>query len=569
MEKDTNPKNNVAAIKLFCLLMVMVVLSACTPSHKGRLQQIESMLDKLPDTAWVMLCQDSARLGEYSKCDRMKYLLLRTEAMNKLFYALDTIDYMDEVLAYYSSHGNAEDKAQANYMMGSVYRDRGNSPKAVQYYNEAIVQLDTTKNANYLLLSRIYGQMANVYRLQRYPQMEEKMCRNNAFYAMKAKDTLGYIQALEYSASVFHQLGKMDSVYQIASRSYLAYKKMGRDDYAASALTPLTEIYLRNRDYVKAKQALEEYREKSMLLDKNGNPVYPGVEFFYNYLGWYYKDVGNRDSALWCYRKLLNYPSEIGDLEAGYRGLMSVYSQMGKLDSVVKYAYLYANANDTANFRNSAEEVSKVQALFDYTESQNVAIQKAEEAKNIWRALFFAFFVIVALTVIIMKIKARNQKLQIRYKDIENNLVLSKEKIKNKEEEIFSLNRQLSVYQTNANEEIWNKENALMDSKLVQSFLLCADMGKQPMLSEWKDFHVLVEKTMPGFWNQLFSLKDFITDDEFKLCLLTRLSFTPSQIANLLGISKQSVTNRRRKLVKVLFNSTDSKSFDAFVKHIN
>ena len=92
---------------------------------------------------------------------------------------------------------------------------------------------------------------------------------------------------------------------------------------------------------------------------------------------------------------------------------------------------------------------------------------------------------------------------------------------------------------------------------------------EQPMLSEWKDFHVLVEKTMPEFWNQLFSFKDFITDDEFKLCLLTRLSFTPSQIANLLGISKQSVTNRRRKLVKVLFNSTDSKSFDAFVKHIN
>ena len=568
MKNDKSIKRFFVAKHQFCLLVVMLFCVACTTSHKNRMQQIESVLDKHPDTAWVMLRQDSAYLGEYSKCDRMKYLLLRTEAMNKLFYSLDTIDYMDEVLAYYSSHGSAEEKALANYMMGSVYRDRGNSPQALQYYNEAVVQLDTNLNNNYLFLSRIYGQMADIYSLQRYPQMEEKMCRKNALYALKAKDTLGYIQALEYRGRIFLKLGKLDSVFHIASRAYQAYKKIGRDDYAASALPPLTDIYLRRKNYVKAKQTLDEYREKSKLLDENGNPLYPGMEYFYNYLGWYYKDVEKLDSALWCYRKLLQYPCRISNLEAGYKGLMSVYSQEGKLDSVVKYAHLYADANDTANFRNSALEVSRVQALFDYTESQKVAKQKAEETKNIWRVLFFAIFVIAALLFIISKVKVKNQKLQTLYKDTKGKLALSKQTIKNNEEKVTSLNRQLGIYQTNANEAIWKKENILMNSKIMQSFQLCANVGKQPMVSEWKDMQMLLEKSMPVFWNKLISFKGLITDDELKLCLLARLSFTPSQTANLLGVSKQSITNKRRKLVEILFNTTDTKSFDALIKRM-
>ena len=63
------------------------------------------------------------------------------------------------------------------------------------------------------------------------------------------------------------------------------------------------------------------------------------------------------DSALYCYRKLLNYPSDIENLEAGYKGLMSIYSHKGMVDSVVKYVRLYADANDTVNFRLSAKEV--------------------------------------------------------------------------------------------------------------------------------------------------------------------------------------------------------------------
>lgn len=76
----------------------------------------------------------------------------------------------------------------------------------------------------------------------------------------------------------------------------------------------------------------------------------------------------------------------------------------------------------------------------------------------------------------------------------------------------------------------------------------------------------LVEASLPAFWQKLSSFD--ILDDEFRICLLTKLSFSPSQIANLLGVSKQSVTNKRKKLVLLLFKSDNIKKFDALIKEL-
>ena len=409
--------------------------------------------------------------------------------------------------------------------------------------------------------------MADIYRLQRYPQLESKILDKKALVALMANDTLGYVRAQERKISVFYQLGKMDSVYQIATLAYRYYKKIGKDDYAAATLIPLTEIYLKRKDYVKAKRTLDEYLAKSKLLDKKGEPLYPGTEYFYNYLGWYYIDVGQLDSALYCYRKLLNYPSDIENLEAGYKGLMSIYSHKGMVDSVVKYVRLYADANDTVNFRLSAKEVGKVQALFDYSESQKDAARKAEEAKNVWKALFISLLMIVILLLVIRKMKARNQKIQTQYDHTKKELGSIQKEIKLLRQKLENQNGMLSIYETNGNEDKWKKEKLFMESKVVLTFQGDANVGTQPSASEWKDLQNLVEANLPAFWQRM-SLFDGILDDEFRICLLTRLSFSPSQIASLLGISKQSVTNKRKKLVLLLFKSDNIKKFDALIKEL-
>ena len=109
--------------------------------------------------------------------------------MNKTYLPLDTLTSMDEVLDYYLSHGNRDERMRACYLMGSIYRDRGNSPLALQYYRDAIGEADTTEtDCDYAQVSRIYAQMALLFDRQRYPQMELEQWRQAMRYALLHAD---------------------------------------------------------------------------------------------------------------------------------------------------------------------------------------------------------------------------------------------------------------------------------------------------------------------------------------------------------------------------------------------
>lgn len=163
--------------------------------------------------------------------------------------------------------------------------------------------------------------------------------------------------------------------------------------------------------------------------------------------------------------------------------------------------------------------------------------------------------------------KARSLKMQTLYGATKKELYSTQKEVKFLKQKLENLNGMLSVYETNENENKWKKENTFMESKLLLTFQGYANVGKKPSVSEWKDLQKLVEANLPAFWQNM-SLFKGILDDEFRICLLTRLSFSPSQIANLLGVSKQSVTNKRKKLVLLLFKSDNIKKFDALIKEL-
>lgn len=187
-------------------------------------------------------------------------------------------------------------------------------------------------------------------------------------------------------------------------------------------------------------------------------------------------------------------------------------------------------------------------------------------AADVWKVLLFAsLLMIVILLIVIRNMKARSLKMQTLYGATKKELYSTQKEVKFLKQKLENLNGMLSVYETNENENKWKKENTFMESKLLLTFQGYANVGKKPSVSEWKDLQNLVEANLPAFWQRI-SLFDGILDDEFRICLLTRLSFSPSQIASLLGISKQSVTNKRKKLVLLLFKSDNIKKFDAFIK---
>ena len=317
---------------------LLIGITACVnPKGEEVLAEAERLIRTSSDSALLVLEQAKKEAATYSRRNRMRYLLLRAEAMNKAYFPLDSITYMDEVLDYYLSHGNRDERMRACYLMGSVWRDRRNSPLALQYFRDAIGEADATAtDCDYAQVSRIYAQMALLFHKQRYPQMELEQWKQAMRYALLAKDTLMYIQCQEYIGDAYFLLGKEDSVLYFTQQAYEAYLKYGRKDWAAATQIVIADYYLKHDSLANAKQALDEYRNNSGFFESDGN-ILLGYGIFYSYIGEYYEKTSRLDSALFYYRKLLNCSlGDIMKLESGYKGLMSVYAKMHEVDSVVK-----------------------------------------------------------------------------------------------------------------------------------------------------------------------------------------------------------------------------------------
>lgn len=174
----------------YTFIMMFLVAVSCT-NGEHEFKSLDQAMETRPDSVLKRLDELSSSYSSMSKSEKMHYILLKAEAMNKLFIPMDTLQHVDEMCDYYMSHGSSAEKLRANYMMGSVYRDRNDAPSALQYYSEAIRCADTTDaQCDYKTVARVYGQMEEMYRIQRYPQKVRKW--QNYVIIMQRREMLHY-----------------------------------------------------------------------------------------------------------------------------------------------------------------------------------------------------------------------------------------------------------------------------------------------------------------------------------------------------------------------------------------
>ena len=67
-----------------------------------------------------------------------------------------------------------------------------------------------------------------------------------------------------------------------------------------------------------------------------------------------------------------------------------------------------------------------------------------------------------------------------------------------------------------------------------------------------------------------YGLNYYLNNNEFKICILRRLDFTPKTIAYMLNLSPSSITKIRNNMSKKLFGEEDnSKEFDKMLKQLS
>ena len=143
----------------------------------------------------------------------------------------------ETLVAYFDRHGNANERMRAKYILGRTYYCLGELPRALETYYEAADCADTTaSDCDYIVLSRIYAQKADIFHKQVQPRSQLENLRIAEYYGWKGKDTLQAIECYTRQADGYYYLKQYDSTILIKESAVKLFKNFGRNDRAAQTI---------------------------------------------------------------------------------------------------------------------------------------------------------------------------------------------------------------------------------------------------------------------------------------------------------------------------------------------
>jgi hypothetical protein len=235
------------------------------------------------------------------------------------------------------------------------------------------------------------------------------------------------------------------------------------------------------------------------------------------------------------------------------------------------------------------EATRQVVGMYNYSRQQKIAEKEREVASKNRALLIVSVFMFVLIFIVVYGMYRRFRTKKLReVARLNSNLAIvkqnytkvlaewqSKEKsfsdqVSEKQNELERLSQQLQEYQQLYDQiSPSDKEDALMHSDIVMTF---RDMTKPrrtpkyPSQSDWDYLLANVERCLPSFYSEI--ARASLSKQELQVTLLTRLNFSPADMAILLNTKVQRIVNAKGSANQKLFKKDDAKSFPKNLKHL-
>ena len=142
--------------------------------------------------------------------------------------------------------------------------------------------------------------------------------------------------------------------------------------------------------------------------------------------------------------------------------------------------------------------------------------------------------------------------------------------IKEKEKELEDLRKKIRLYIEEAgNVSDLDANSEYLYSPIVLQMHKHATKCTQPSDEEWNKLRNMAEAAIPNFCRMIEMQHIGLTDLEKLAALLVKLRFLPSELAVLLDLSPQRVTNLRSSINMKMFNKHGTKSLNFNIRSIN
>ena len=507
----------------------------------------------------------------------------------------------------------------AHYLLGRCYDDMGEAPAALQEFHNAVDAADTTKrNCEYRTLARVRLQTGYLFLRQMMPAEAISEYRSAYAFAKLAKDTLAAINSFESLARPYYMQNKIDSAMDISLSASEQYRRLGYMTQAARAISLPIYLLINDCRLDEALHYIERYEQHGELFDDSGILKRP-TGLIYAFKGEYYLSKGNLDSAKHYFYKDIASSANINNRICSYRGLAKLYHSQQMNDSAYKYIQLYAQSNDSSTTGISTQYMSQMQSMYNYERNKQKA-EKAERKAQEFRHLTLylsCLFLMAALLVgifIYFRRKANKQRIDIlcgqyallntqhimveehlkqmtekrdaqqrqiaalhdermtdnRKKEaLVRDLELSKSRIKGLENEKGQIEEELQALRDNERLKAGILSEQMIHSSTISYLHHLATVGKKAMQSEWDNLIFIMNDNIPSFIPKLKALYPGLDERHVLICIMVKLRFELGEIACLLDISPQILSNDRKRLNEKMFGIVGTtKGFDERIRNL-
>ena len=612
--------------KLLYIIVSTVLFTACVGNGKERavLDLAQRIINDYPDSALVILDSMEPSSHDFSTENLRRWQLLRLMAHNKCYLSFSSDSLQQELVKYYDRNGTSNERMIAHSLLGRALSDMGETPEAMRCCQDAIACADTTSiDCDWWNLSRICLQLADECYVSYLPmEMKEALILSRSS-ANHAKDTITSTIAYSRLSEVYELLEMRDSAAIVIREAARLFKNYGRDDWASQTLSLLIEDEVEKGNLEEAQRIVDYYEGSSGFFDDN-HEIEAGREIYYYSKGIFYLGKGRADSAEYVFRKLLYRAKDINATHAAHLGLRKKFLLTGPKDSLVKYAMLSEDSNDTLYLEHYKDNVHQLQKRFNYSrhvENEQRLMLSSERKDKILLVTIFTFIVIAVAAIAIYHNKRRKKEAKLReYREnldrlhqlklemaelVHNNevtvvnlsceSVMQQNDIEDIKDYVFELKEKLEESRRLTSEAISSKDEeirrliaknekydkffenktrndivkAIQNSDVVRQFKFNVTHPLHlPTTEDWDKLDQLFLKVHPNFPDTLQGTYR-LTTKEYRMCQLVFAGISPKGIAVLMGFNKSNASNKRKRLLAKLTGKDGKASeFDQFLLSI-
>ena len=578
----------------FFLPILAFILYSCTDKHADSIiTKAEQLLNTKPDSALAVLDDIRESKEDWPRSQQMRYELVYAQAQNKAYVNFTTDSIALELVDYYERHGNANEQMMANYMAGCAYRDLEDALSALKYLNLAVDAVDESdEDCDLNTLMRVYSQMGGLY--QRVAAFEnERIADMHAErLAWQIGDTLSALRLMWAQACCLYDSRNQSQAIMILDSIDMFTRKNGMREQTKILYPMRIDYHLDIKDVKGADSLLREYEYKMGIRPDSPDEEIYDIAHFYR-KGRYDLLIQSPNSAIQMFQRYLHlienrsfYNGIQHSLrEVCYQGLTEAYSLQHQPDSVIKYANLYCQWNDSSTRAKSSEHLLRYQSLYNYTKIQEQALKAEQKASRLRVTIILLVILVTSIAIFTWSIYqkrlkkerqkqiATNKEYQLLMHELERaaeDLLLvktdSERFLKEKDSEIHSLQTSLSMYQGNTLDvEQWNNERTILQCDLVNHLHSLSAQGKVATQDELDGLVTIAQNVFPKFHQTIIDDTKGLSNREIITCILIRFKFIPSEIAVLTNNSYQQITNLKSSINKKLFNKKGAKTLDSYL----